>query len=110
MLNYFDTSPNRGIEWDSDTSPELLEIIVRATGITIKNLPARTEAGELVLVNRSTTLKSLYRDDLDDIPDDNLLGSGDIGHLFSHNQEMSAMDLAIKQKMVKIIPIYHKPL
>lgn len=94
MLNYFDANSDRGIEWDLDTSPELLEIIVKATGITIKNLPARTEAGEFVLVDHSTSLKSLYSDDLDDILDDDCVSSGDVGNLFKPNQEMSQMDLA----------------
>ena len=93
MLNYLDPNPNRGIEWEPDTNPELMEIIVRATGISIKNLPARTGAGEFVLVDRSFSLKALYRND-DDVPDDNLIGSGDIGRLFTPNQELSQMDLA----------------
>jgi len=94
MLNYFNTNPDRGIEWDLNTSPELLEIIVKATGITIKNLPARTESGEFVLVDHSTSFKSLYRDDLDDIPDDDCISSGDVGNFFKPNQEMTQMDLA----------------
>jgi hypothetical protein len=97
MLNYLDSNPHRGIEWNSDTNPELMEIIVKATGITIKNLPARTETGEYVLVNRCISMVSLYREDfdcLDDVPDDNPLGSGDIGRLFKPNQELSKMDLA----------------
>lgn len=97
MLNHLDSNPSRGIEWNSDVSPELLEIIVTAVGITIRNLPARTEAGEFVLVNRTISMESLYRvdpDGIEDGPNDNLVGFGDIGSLFKPNQELSKMDLA----------------
>jgi len=97
MLNYLDSNPHRGFEWESDINPELLEIIVRATGITIKNLPARTEAGEFVLVDHYIP-KNIFQTNVEDIvdnpPKESLLGSGDIGHIFKPNGELSAMDLS----------------